>query len=935
MVQLSPDTRLEGWDGCSGYHDDDRVIYGFSHTHLSGTGVSDYGDILLMPVTGRPQLDHGTADDPDSGYASRFDKSTERAEPGWYAVHLDDYGVEVQLTATERSGLHRYDFPAGRAAHVIVDLTHRDRVIDSWIRVVSDREIEGLRRSTGWARDQWVFFVARFSRPFASVELARNDSLRAGADSLRGENIKASLSFGDEGGPLLVKVGISAVDTDGARANLDREQPGWDFDAVRERARVQWNEVLGRIEVEGGSDEQRTIFTTALYHSFLAPNVFSDVDGRYRGMDQRIHHAEGRRQYTVFSLWDTFRATHPLFTLLAPERVNEFIRTFLSQYEQGGRLPVWELAANETDCMIGYHSVSVIADAYLKGIRDWDAHEALEAMVHSATLDARGLDVYQSIGFIPSDAEGESVSRTLEYAYDDWCIGRMAQSMGYEAEAARFFRRSQAWRHLFDPTTRFFRARENQRWLTPFDPRRVDFNYTEANAWQYRFFVPHDVPSLMEAMGGDEAFAAALDSLFSTTSETTGREQADITGLIGQYAHGNEPSHHIAWLYHWAGRRDLTAARVHRILTEMYRAAPDGLSGNEDCGQMSSWYVLASLGLYEPAPASSQWLCSVPLFARARIHLGNGRTLVIERNDADPARPWKLRWRGHDLQRAWLDHEELTEGGTLDFVATARLESLQRPSLRVPGRRVVPAPYVVASSDGFRDSLRLEPRCADPEATVEFIQLAPGSGGILPPWQPVTGPIVLRDSARLLLRAERDGNFSPVVPADFHRIPHDWTVQLVSTPNPQYTAGGADALIDGRRGSLKWRTGKWQGYQGEDFEAVVDLGRIERIESAGAGFLQDQGSWIFFPTEVEIAVSGDGHRYEPVARIDKRPMPRSEELSIEDLTATFEPVEARYLRIHARNYGVLPAWHPGHGGQAFIFVDEILVETSPLTDSDR
>jgi predicted alpha-1,2-mannosidase len=949
MVQLSPDTRLEGWDSCSGYHFSDRVIYGFSHTHLSGTGIADYGDILFMPMTGEPSLDNGHAGGPGSGYASRFDKRSERAEAGWYAVELADYDVGVELTATQRAGLHRYRYPEGAPARVIVDLTHRDRVIDSAMRIVGEAEIEGFRRSTGWARDQVVYFAARFSRPFTGAALARDDVFQNEAQKLTGTNIKGVLSFGEGGGELLIKVGISAVDVAGARRNLDAEAPGWDFDAVRQAARQRWNDVLGRIEIDGGSAQQRTIFYTALYHSLVAPNVFSDVDGRYRGMDRRIHRADGRRHYTVFSLWDTFRATHPLYTLIEPERTREFIETFLTQYEQGGRLPVWELAAYETDTMIGYHAVSVIADAWLKGIRGFDGKKALEAMIHSASLDHFGLAAYRGQGFIGSENDGESVSKTLEYAYDDWCIARMAADLGRDDAAAGFFRRSQAWRHLLDPETGFMRARRNQRWVEPFDPRRVDNNYTEANAWQYSFFVPHDVEGLIEALGGDERFVERLEALFAADSRTTGREQADITGLIGQYAHGNEPSHHMAWLYHYAGRPDLTARRVRQILDTLYAAAPDGLSGNEDCGQMSSWYVLGAMGLYPVCPGSDEYVVTSPIFDRIRLHLDGGRQFTIRAGRANEGvglvRAAAL--NGQPLRRSFLRHQEIIAGGELMLTLTARPGSswgaapADRPRSSGGGERVLAAPFVRSEGDRFRGSLSVALTSADAGAVIRYalepvplasasragvdsgsLERSPRATG----WQPFREPIVVRDSSRLRFVAEQGDRRSPVVEALLHRIPNDWRIGISSVPNSQYTAGGPDALIDGLRGQKNWRTGDWQGYQYSDFEATVDLGEVRPIRRAGAGFLQDVRSWIWMPSEVVLSVSTDGIRFREAVRLGVD-IPEDEYgVIIRDWLADLGGIEARYLRVLARNYGTIPDWHPGSGDGAFIFIDEILVE---------
>ncbi len=958
MVQLSPDTRLEGWDGCSGYHYSDDVIYGFSHTHLSGTGVPDYCDILFMPVTGAPRLAAGAGGAPGGGYGSRFSKRSERAEPGWYAVELEDSGIGVELTATERAGLHRYRFRRGRDAHVIVDLTHRDPVLGSSLRVVGDRELEGFRRSSSWARDQVVYFVARFSRPFQQARVAVNDTLREGLGEGSGTSVKGVLSFGDRGGEILVKVGISAVDIDGARRNLDAELPGWDFRAVRRAARQRWDQALSRVEIEGGTSRQRTIFTTALYHCLLAPNVFSDVDGRYRGMDLHIHSAQGRRQYTVFSLWDTFRALHPLLTILEPQRTSEIVQTFLAQYQQRGRLPVWELAANETDCMIGYHSVSVIADAWLKGIRGFDAGLALDAMVHSATLPERGLDAYQQQGFVPSEREAESVSKTLEYAYDDWCIAQMAGAVGRGDVAAEFTRRSQAWRHLLDPQTSFMRARHNGRWAEPFDPRRVDNNYTEANAWQYGFFVPHDIAGLMEAMGGEQAFVEKLDALFTAQSQTTGREQADITGLIGQYAHGNEPSHHMAWLYHYAGMPWKSVERVRQILDTLYADAPDGLAGNEDCGQMSAWYVLSAMGLYPVCPGSGEYALGLPEFDKVTLYLDGGRRFVIETRG--PARASGAadagasgaagraiyvqggQLNGHTLTRCYLRHDEIMAGGKLVLTLGPRPnerwghDPQDRPHSALQGERIVAAPWAQAEGDVFRDSLRVELRCADPAARIRF-QLAAGATPAPPPprgeWEQFRQPLVLRDSATISFFAEpgeaasaSDSRTSPVVTSRFHRIPNDWAIEVLSVPNAQYTAGGPQALIDGLHGASDWRTGGWQGYQDTDFDATVDLGRVRPLRRVGASFLQDVRSWIWMPAEVVVAVSRDRHAFREVARLTSGVSDREYGVVVREIVAELQGAEARYVRVFARNYGRIPDWHPGHGDSAFIFVDEIVIE---------
>ena len=927
MVQLSPDTRLTGWDGCSGYHFSDAVVYGFSHTHLSGTGVSDYGDILLMPMTGEPRVENGAGTGPDSGYASRFRKSSERAEPGYYAVRLDDYDIDVELTVTERSGLHKYVFPASEPAHVIVDLAHRDQVISSELGIVGDRQIEGFRRSTAWATDQTVYFVARFSRPFIDAAIYR-DLHSTGDRHVEGTDVRGVFSFGSAGGPLMVHVGISAVDLDGARRNLEQEHCGWEFDEVRRGARESWNQALGRVEIRGGSKAQRTVFYTALYHSLLAPNLFSDVDGRYPGMDGKIHQASGRRHYTVFSLWDTFRATHPLFTILEPERTNEFVQTFLAQFAQGGRLPVWELAGNETDCMIGYHSVSVIADAFGKGIRDFDADLALEAMVHSATRDHFGLDAYQRQGFIGVTDEHESVSKTLEYAYDDWCIARMADQMGRDEIAEQFYARSEAWRHLQDPESGFFRPREHQRWLTPFDPFRVDNNYTEANAWQYSMFVPHNLEGVIESVGGDGAFIERLDRVFEASAETTGRSQPDISGMIGQYVHGNEPSHHMAWLYHYVGRPDRSATRIRQILDELYSASPDGLAGNEDCGQLSSWYVLSALGLYPVCPGTDEYLVSAPLFREARLHLGHGIVQTIRTRGRGPYVSG-MSLNGQPLSRSYLTHDELVAGGEIEIRLSRRpdpewgREAADRPRSAGSPTPIVPAPFVARGQHVFRESVEVELAASAAESEIRFAfePQVPRER-----WQIYQSPMTIDHSTTLHFVARQGTRYSPVVRAQFHRIPHNWQIETRTTPLSQYTAGGDLSLIDGRRGALNWSAGGWQGYQDAYFDAVLDLGEVRRLHGAGAGFLQDVRSWIWMPAELVIEVSTDGSSYQLVATLTRDVGVDDYQVQTKDWVAEFEAVDARWIRIHARNPGPIPEWHPGHGGEMILFVDELILE---------
>ncbi len=932
MVQLSPDTRLEGWDGASGYHYSDSTIYGFSHTHLSGTGIPDYCDILLMPSQGPVYFDNGYKGDYARSYASRFSHADEHAEPGYYRVRLQRHHITAELTVTERAGMHRYTFARNAPAYIILDLLHRDRVTDAYLRVVNDHEIEGYRFSTGWAHDQRVYFVARFSQPIRSIDLLLNGKTFNNRREARGDTIKAALHFEiAPGRPLLVKVGISGVDIDGARNNLDAEIPHWDFDRVRAQAKEAWNRALGKIQVRGGSHDQRVIFYTALYHSMLAPNLFSDVDGRYRGMDGRIHRARGRRHYTVFSLWDTFRATHPLFTLIEQERTREFIATFLAQYEQGGILPIWELAGNYTGTMIGYHAIPVIVDAYIKGIRGYDAEKALAAMKHSAEQEHRGLRYYKRQGFIGADQDGESVSRTLEYAYDDWCIAMMARALGREADFERYIRRAQFYKNVYDPQTGFMRGRVNGGWFEPFDPFEVNFNYTEANAWQYRFFAPHDVEGLIEIMGGEAAFERKLDSLFTAPSRITGREQPDITGMIGQYVHGNEPSHHMAFLYHYIGKPWKTVQRVREIMRTQYRNAPDGLAGNEDCGQMSSWFVLSALGLYPVNPGQPEYVLFAPLFDEAVLQLENGNRFTIRAHRQNPGDSHirHVRLNGVVWNRSAIPHERIIQGGEFTFVLAQSPDTswgrppAHRPTSKIDTLRMTPAPFFSTSARTFLDSLSVEIGCLSPEARIVYTL-----DGSEPDRHSTayTAPLIIRNAAVLRARAFAPGRTaSPVVTAQYRPMPADRRIELHARYANQYAAGGDRALIDGLRGGANFRTGLWQGYQGQDFEAVVELVPPRRIREIRVGFLQDIGSWIFFPPEVSFAISMDGRTYTELGTVHNDFPDSRWGVFTRDVSILVDDIEARYVRIRAKNYGPCPDWHPGAGGKTWLFLDEILI----------
>jgi predicted alpha-1,2-mannosidase len=929
MIQLSPDTRLEGWDGCSGYHYSDSIVYGFSHTHLSGTGVPDYCDILFMPTIGKVMINNG-AGDPDSGYASRFSHKNETASPGFYKTYLDDYDIEVQLTATKRAGFHKYIFPGGNASNIIIDLEHRDKVIESSLSFVNNSEVEGFRRSTGWASNQVVYFVARFSKPAREYGIYSDDRL-IGEPNATGKKIKAYLSYQTKDQEeILVRVGISAVSIEGARQNLDKEIANHNFETIRQEANKSWNSELGKIIVKGGTDKEKITFYTALYHAFIAPNLFQDVDGQYLGRDFQHHRAQGFENYTVFSLWDTFRAEHPLFTLIQQKRTIDFIKTMLAQYEQGGRLPVWELAANETECMIGYHSIPVIVDAYVKGLTDFDAGKAYQAMKHSAELDHFGLKSYKENGFIPSEDEAESVSKTLEYAYDDWCIAIMAGKLGKNDDFEYFLKRAQSFKNIFDPSTEFMRAKMNGRWFEPFDPKEVNFNYTEANSWQYSFFVPQDINSLILMMGGKEEFSERLDQLFEENSETTGRVQSDITGLIGQYAHGNEPSHHMAYLYNFSGQPWKTQYRARQIMRDLYTSHPDGLCGNEDCGQMSAWYVLSAIGLYQVTPGDPVYTFGSPVFEEIKINFENGKSFTIKANNNSTENIYiqSAVFNGRKYNKLFIAHQEILNGGELVFEMGNRpatnlsQEQMEIPVSEISEHLIIPVPFLVTGERTFIHSTSVSLRCIDNNHkifyTLDGSEPSEKSSEYQEPFE------ILRSVALKAIASEYGRRSNPLS-VDFFKIPVGRVIKINTSYAGQYSAGGDLALIDFIRGPENFRTGAWQGYQGVDLDVVADLGSIQLISKLETGFLQDAGAWIFLPLEVQYFVSTEGKDFQSIGTVKNNISPKTEGVIIKNFGINFS-TKTRYIRVVAKNRGICPEWHPGDGQPAWIFADEIVIK---------
>ena len=681
MVQLSPDNGISGWDWCSGYHYSDSIITGFSHLHLSGTGIGDLADILVMPAMREMDFTRRVKTRDDYPYRSRFSHDNESARPGYYKVLLDDPAVLAELSATLRTGMHRYTFNRGGRPSLVIDLSFAinwDRPLETRIELVSDTLITGYRYSTGWAEDQRVYFALQFSAPVGAAIMVLDTVPVPDAAQISGLNAKAQVFFAEDLQNLQVKAGISSVSVEGALEHLAAENPGWDFDRVAADALSIWNDELSRIHATATDEAGLRVFYTALYHAFLAPTLYSDLDGQYKGADGEIHRAD-YDYYSTLSLWDTFRAAKPLYTLLQPGRVNHFIRSMLDFYDQHGLLPVWALAANETNTMTGYHAIPVIADAYFKGIRDYDVQKAYRAMKASGMQDIRGVNFLKQYGYIPSDLEEESVTKNLEYAYDDWCIAQVAKDLGYEEDYHYFMKRADSYRLLFDASSGFMRGKmADGSWRSPFDPRlsshRVGTDYTEGNAWQHTWFVPHDAEGLIGLYGGPDPFMVKLDSMFTMDSEITGDNiSVDISGLIGQYAHGNEPSHHIAYFYNYAGAPWKTQYWVRHIMESQYTDATDGLCGNEDCGQMSAWYVFSAMGFYPVNPAEGIYVIGSPALSGARINLDGRKTFTIETENQGPENVYiqSVKLNGRDLDRSYIRHAEILAGGTLRFVLGA------------------------------------------------------------------------------------------------------------------------------------------------------------------------------------------------------------------------------------------------------------------------
>ncbi len=922
MVQLSPDTRVDGsWDGCGGYHYSDSFIYGFSHTHLSGTGVSDYGDILLLPSANPISFN------PEE-YKTKFSHADEVAKANYYAVNLPGNGVKVELTTSTWAGYHRYTFDKNKG-YVLLDLKHRDKTLDFIIKERGKHTLDGFRISEGWAKEQHCYFSMDFTQEISSIAYNADSS-------------KAVLHFDRlEDNQLEVYVGLSFTSIAGAQLNLNYETSKTyeevQFDEIVTGGQAYWDTELSKIEVFTQDENKKHIFYTALYHCMIHPNIAEDADGKYRGHDMKIHNSPNHTQYTVFSLWDTYRALHPLMTIIDEQRTTDFINSFLEIYKQSGRLPVWELASNETDCMIGYHSVSVIADAYMKGIRGFDTTLALEAMVASANTDLFGLPSYRKYGFVRAEDESESVSKTLEYAYDDWCIAQMANEMGEDSLADVFYKRSESWRNIINPETGFATPRLNGDWLPNFDPKEVNLHFTEANSWQYSF-----VQQEAGMMGSSKDLEKRLDALFSEKEQTTGRTQSDITGLIGQYAHGNEPSHHIAYLYNYTPHPEKGRRIIKQICDSFYTNSPDGLIGNEDCGQMSAWYILSSTGIYPVSPGYEFYYSGLCQFDSVKYHCNSDEMFSIISDKKVGSKFYILDTLMLDNNKiigcfttfpSMVDHRSIKEHKKVVFASRFNCSGpYSEFEQKTTTSNFIATPTISANSI-FVDSALVSIKSG--EKNLRIVYSINDSADWLEYYRPfkIDNTSLIYAKSQIPLDTICFGknyyygmwiNYSnsPTISATFYKKPNNWTCTPSIPPNTQYTGGGDDALIDGINGTTNWQAGRWQGFQNKEVEFIIDLKEERKISEVSLNFLQDARSWILLPKDVSVYVNGklvatdilnvDALREGNFTQMVKLKIPKC---------------KSQMVKIVVHSAGKLPEGHPGFtmDGDAFFFIDEIKV----------
>lgn len=940
MIQLSPDSRKDGWDGCSGYHFSDSVLFGFSHTHLSGTGCLDYGDFLFIPTTKSWKSDD---------FSLKFSHKNEYACAGYYKITtFNEDSITTELTSTTRCGYHKYTFPTNnKEMTIIIDLKHRTFLLDCDIKILNDSTIVGYRRSKAWNEDRKIYFAANFSKKIVRNYYDEKD-----------KRLFISFGFSKENDNIVqAKVSLSSVNEQGAKRNLDNESAK-NFFQAKQQSKDLWEKALSVIEVEGGTLENRRTFYTCLYHCMISPNIYSDVDKSYRGMDNKIYKSEDYDRYTVFSLWDTYRSLNPLLAIIDRKRSLDFAKTFLDIYKQSGELPMWELSSQETHCMIGIHGISVLADLYNKGIKA-DENLTLEAMINNASSKRKienitnnyktkdfhlyGLDFFDKQGYISAENEHESVSKTVEYCYNMYCVAMIAKSLGNESLYNEFIAKSQYYENLFNPKNTFIQPKENGRFLPNFDPKQIDINYTEGNGWQYTFYVPQDMNTLIDLMGGDKAFCKKLDDCFSSKDKTTGRNQADVTGLIGQYAHGNEPSQHMAFLYSYAGQAYKTQKLVRTIMQTLYSDKPNGVCGNDDCGQMSAWFVINCLGFYPVCPVSNEYVIGSPFFDKVTVHLENGKQFIINsKQGTNTPYVHSVELNGKNYTKTFITYQDIINGGELNFTMSEKPNKSygkkpeNRPYNKIKDNQINISPFLDYKGTGtFTDSLSVtlhsidKKNYTDIDLRSDYIDTnnQKDAHKVIVDFiiSKKDGEKVTIDKTEKLIMLTDEGRRNREIECNFYKIPKNRKITVLSKYSPQYTAGGDDALIDQKRGSNNWKLGCWQGYWGENVEVIIDLGQEQEVNQIAGNFIQDEKAWIFMPTKVEYYISNNNieyHLFETVVnKVDER-----EENVVTQLYSTTKPVKTRFIKMIAFNRMTNPSWHLSPGERSWLFTDEIEIK---------
>ena len=952
MVQLSPSNDFKGWDWCSGYHYSDSILKGFAHNHISGPGLAGLGDILLMPTTGGVQVTPGTELNPESGYRSRFSHKKEKAHAGYYSVYLDDYGVNVELTCTPRVGFHLYTFTNG-GGNIIIDPTHSvfEFVINSEIEILSDTEVRGYKHSKGEAGNRKVYFHALFSKPFKTSGIAQNDSLISAKTKATGRNSKAYVSYDlAKNETVEVKLALSHVSYEGAYQNLIAEAEDLSFEEAQEQAEALWNKKLNKFHIEG-SKKQKRIFYTAVYHSFISPNVFSDINGNYMVGGKQYH--SDFTQYSTFSTWDTYRALHPLFTIVEHEASKDFVNSLVSRHTVSKvGLPVWELLGHDNMCMIGYNTVSPMADAVLKGIEGIDAEEVFEAIkAASVSLEKGsanyddGMKEYLTLGFVPGEINS-SVSKTTEQNYYDWLIALIAKKLGKQEDFEHYLKRSVSYRYLFHEESKFLYPRNSTGEWSLMDINKWDdliANYVSGNMWGYSSYVPHDVSGLIKLMGGKDEFEKWLDNIYADTSSIKGSAHVDISGFIGKYGHGDEPSHHMPYLYNYIGKAWKTQEITQKILNSFYNDTPDGITNNEDLGQMSAWYIFSSLGFYPVCPGDMMYIITSPTHPKATFNLENGKKFTVIANDISEENKYiqSVRLNGNEHTQSYITHQQIMDGGELVFeMGSAANKSWATKDSDLPvsevqvngsvhakNNNLVFKPYVSKKLDVFEKPFKLELHCNTNNATIYYTLdgSTPNKNS-----KKYEEPILIEKNVLIKARAYVEKKKPSLILEKFYHKGKNLNnkklvakVELKKVPN-RY--GEESMLFDRKTGSAKFADGTWCGWEGDNLELLISFKKTTALANISVGYFINSSKWIFPPKEIAIYVSNDNKTFEP---IENNRLPVLED-EVQDGTVVRKQTELngkslKYLKLIVKNAGAIPNWHAGAGKKPWLFIDEIII----------